>query len=249
LNRAGYALARQDFSDFIRRLPIIIIEDSILHPHFPFLIWLMVAQSRPGFHPCGAHLGMCLRILWEIAAIPWKDTLEISLEDSNETKKIWETTEPESLWRNLGMFEKSLIKSILIRGAYGGRKFFFYSKLRLCSLYPGMGGDIQMLKKAAILWSLRFQGKAGSVPFENIWDINRKKNYETTGTEAEANNFSPWAEFLLKIYSSVKSNFDWFDVGPMNADDVCLSAIDFHCSSIVQTTKKKIKLENFLFVG
>lgn len=39
-------LADRSFSDLIRRLPIIILEDSFLHDDFDFLVWLMVAESK-----------------------------------------------------------------------------------------------------------------------------------------------------------------------------------------------------------
>ena len=42
-------LADRSFSDLIRRLPIIILEDSFLHDDFDFLVWLMVAESKVGW--------------------------------------------------------------------------------------------------------------------------------------------------------------------------------------------------------
>ncbi len=40
-------LLRQDPSELLRRLPIIMLEDTLLHPHyFPELIWLMVGVSK-----------------------------------------------------------------------------------------------------------------------------------------------------------------------------------------------------------
>jgi hypothetical protein len=32
--------------ELLRRLPIIVLEDSTLHPDFPLLVWLMVAESK-----------------------------------------------------------------------------------------------------------------------------------------------------------------------------------------------------------
>jgi hypothetical protein len=39
-------LAEKSLGDLLRRLPIIMLEDSTLHPDFPFLVWLMVAESK-----------------------------------------------------------------------------------------------------------------------------------------------------------------------------------------------------------
>ena len=32
--------------ELLRRLPIIILEDSTLHPDLPLVVWLMVAESK-----------------------------------------------------------------------------------------------------------------------------------------------------------------------------------------------------------
>ena len=39
-------LADRAWGDLIRRLPIIALEDSSLHPDFGLLVWLMVAESK-----------------------------------------------------------------------------------------------------------------------------------------------------------------------------------------------------------
>lgn len=45
-------LADKSFDDLIRRLPIIILEDSFLHPDFDLLVWLMVANSKVRIYSC-----------------------------------------------------------------------------------------------------------------------------------------------------------------------------------------------------
>lgn len=43
----------KSYSDLIRRLPIIVLEDSSLHPDFGLLVWLMVAESKVSYdHMC-----------------------------------------------------------------------------------------------------------------------------------------------------------------------------------------------------
>lgn len=44
--RVAMELADKSWGDLIRRLPIIVLEDSTLHPDFPLLVWLMVADSK-----------------------------------------------------------------------------------------------------------------------------------------------------------------------------------------------------------
>jgi len=49
-------LADKSWSDLIRRLPIIILEDAILHPDFALVVWLMVADSRVRYQNLGDHV-------------------------------------------------------------------------------------------------------------------------------------------------------------------------------------------------
>ena len=44
--RVAMELVDKSWSDLIRRLPIIILEDCTLHPDMPLLVWLMVADSK-----------------------------------------------------------------------------------------------------------------------------------------------------------------------------------------------------------
>lgn len=44
--RVAMELADKSLDDLLRRLPIIMLEDSMLHPDLPLLVWLMVASSK-----------------------------------------------------------------------------------------------------------------------------------------------------------------------------------------------------------
>ncbi|EJK72884.1 hypothetical protein THAOC_05539 [Thalassiosira oceanica] len=44
--RVAMELIDRAYDQFIRRLPIIILEDSTLHPDFGLLVWLMIAESK-----------------------------------------------------------------------------------------------------------------------------------------------------------------------------------------------------------
>jgi hypothetical protein len=44
--KLAYALLEADTPGALRRLPIICIEDTVLHPQLPAAVWLMVAQSK-----------------------------------------------------------------------------------------------------------------------------------------------------------------------------------------------------------
>lgn len=44
--RVAMELADKSFGDLIRRLPIIMLEDSFLHEDIGLLVWLMAAESK-----------------------------------------------------------------------------------------------------------------------------------------------------------------------------------------------------------
>ena len=44
--RVAMELIDRAYDQFIRRMPIIILEDSALHPDFGLLVWLMIAESK-----------------------------------------------------------------------------------------------------------------------------------------------------------------------------------------------------------
>ena len=44
--RCALELGCRSWSDLIRRLLVIVIEDGILHPDLPLLVWLMMAEAK-----------------------------------------------------------------------------------------------------------------------------------------------------------------------------------------------------------
>lgn len=62
------------FLDFLRRLAVIILEDAILHPLFPFIVWLTVACHK-GFIPTVRMVNTCLECVYEVAAVRVKDDM------------------------------------------------------------------------------------------------------------------------------------------------------------------------------
>ncbi|CBJ27183.1 conserved unknown protein [Ectocarpus siliculosus] len=67
--RCALELALKSWSDAIRRVLVIIVEDSLLHPAAPLLTWLMVATSK-GYRPPLRLLEAFLCVVHETAACP-----------------------------------------------------------------------------------------------------------------------------------------------------------------------------------
>ena len=121
-------LIQLDFNSFIRRLPIIMLEDSLLHESFPFIIWIM--STYPKFVPDNNIITRLLNIVKCITLCPYKDIIfkdqSFSLVNNTSLKKISEK-------------QQSIIYSIYLRKSYGG-----------------MEGDMKMLLGFCNIWIDRF---------------------------------------------------------------------------------------------
>ncbi len=154
--KCAYHYCLLDLQDFLRRLPIIIIEDTILHEVYPTLIWLMIASTLvPKEYKVAATLKeesstlkestfffdkviyeYLMGIVYVIAQSPYYHDISSSANslESNISKNeltnflITQNKKDKSL--------KSLIYSLLLRKAYGGMK---------C--------DLEMLERYAYVWS------------------------------------------------------------------------------------------------
>lgn len=148
-------------SDTLRRLPIVILEDGLLHPCFSVVVWLMIAVSK-GYQAPKWLLLTCLQMYVEsvsckyidfVCELPANDTVltpapaceEImgrSL-DSNGCEEIPEdcVLHSDSFWDIRGpSARRTLVGCILIRAAYGGMK-----------------GDVNLLQTSAVQWATRFE--------------------------------------------------------------------------------------------
>jgi len=148
--RLALELYRISPSELLRRLPVIIIEDSSLHPAYPLLVWCLLAESK-GYVLPNCLLIVILRVAFEIAYVDIRDVNSYMLSDdnpepaassadsSNTTAVTTEADENtvgiETMALGAG---RSLVVSIILRAALGG-----------------MSGDVKMLKSAAVLWKSR----------------------------------------------------------------------------------------------
>lgn len=123
-----------DPTDFLRRLPIIMIEDVMLHESFPTLIWLLVSQSSTTFRMKKYIYEWLLGIVYLLCKNPIKDTIEyIELPNEKITEKI------ES-FHSLSENECSILYSMYLRIAYGG-----------------MQCDMEMFQQYIERWNDRFR--------------------------------------------------------------------------------------------
>ncbi|KAL7459409.1 hypothetical protein ACHAWC_011205 [Mediolabrus comicus] len=238
--RVAMELADKSWTDLIRRLPIIILEDSTLHPDFSLLVWLMIADSK-GYIPSRELIVRVMQIVFEMAACPLKDSVEHS-EDASLTKSITDKgsdnidnnpTNSFSLCssssdlfptqqyqdNSRGKECEATIRSMLLRAQYGGMK---------C--------DVDMLHAFAKLWLQRFNDKSHPVPNSILGTKSATDSTPNT-------NDLKWMDVPRIIHTKAREQseklvtMNIFNptgiVVALNTNDVCPAGIDFHCSPVV----------------
>ena len=78
LCRVALHLLKEDASEFLRRCSIICLEDAILHPQLPLVVWLMCAAAK-GYRLGVALAECCLTLVAQMASVPVQDSLAHSL--------------------------------------------------------------------------------------------------------------------------------------------------------------------------
>eukprot|EP00742_Colponemidia_sp_Colp-10_P014940 GILJ01017019.1.p1 GENE.GILJ01017019.1~~GILJ01017019.1.p1 ORF type:complete len:432 (+),score=71.11 GILJ01017019.1:180-1298(+) len=261
--RTAIQLLRVSVDDLLRRLTIIVLEDSILHPALPLLTWMMMASAR-GFILSTPFVELILRIVHDVAAVRVRDHIPYRTEGSIKDSDLW------TLWdesQRFPMEDCALLKSILIRAHFGG-----------------MPGDVLMLKRFALVWNQRFSNvrTPPTVPkpvmiahppalslaaaFEKASTVmlrNEQSNIDSsvpryitymaspaslTG-EDSVMTASPWLSYLHTIHQRVElsaSGEELRSFGPMKMEDVLPSAVDFHCTNIIQDLLKDSKVTSLL---
>ncbi|KAG5184516.1 hypothetical protein JKP88DRAFT_255404 [Tribonema minus] len=110
--RCAAELMSKSFNQFARRLCIIMVEDVILHPALPLIVWCMVATSK-GFVPSPLLVAACLGVVHEISACATKDYWPY---DTLEWKRP-----PRGLYRDMGATpESTLLRCLMLRISFGG---------------------------------------------------------------------------------------------------------------------------------
>jgi len=159
LCRAGPALRVAKFmirhatADFLRRLPIIMIEDAMLHPRLPLIVWWVMAYSK-GAPMTDQDAQVILKVAYDLAAISKRDSDCLEVQNSLPSPFV---SFPDPL--STASTEQLLVRSLLLRAAYGGKPW-----------------DVDILKTAAIRWNERFSSGAR---FTSDW-IREISTVETT---------------------------------------------------------------------
>mmetsp|Transcript_21545 Transcript_21545/g.59887 ORF Transcript_21545/g.59887 Transcript_21545/m.59887 type:complete len:429 (+) Transcript_21545:234-1520(+) len=127
---AAFSLLQLDPTALLRRLPIIMLEDTVLHESLPAIVWMMAAHSK-GWQLGRGHAVWLLNVAATLCDIPAWDIPGSDTEVMTDSQVIqrWRGLEPQC----------SLLLSLKARLAFGG-----------------MACDLSMLRWQVNKWSRMF---------------------------------------------------------------------------------------------
>ncbi len=170
--RTSHELMKLDLQQFLRRLPIIILEDTRLCTGFSTVIWMMAANGN-GWIPSKVNIEWLLGLVHQITMSPHHDLCDY--------KRI---TNPHSMWKGLG----NNISSTYVYAMY----------LRM--VYGGMRNDRKMLASLMDIWYERFTANQCIVSLETIFvNLDDLSPFTKDDVIPEAVDFHcyPWIIYRL----------------------------------------------------
>lgn len=207
--RCALQLMKDNLADFLRRVSIICLEDALLHPDMPLLVWLMCAQAK-GYALGLSAASACLHVVHQLASVPVRDAYPTQIDAPSDSDDGSHTS--------VSAKEEVMVRCILIRAAYGG-----------------MAGDVTMLKAFAATWKFRFsQGRAcpHALP---TGELGVAKAIGDKQLPLDSRH--TWLSYIQETYSRLvmpPGGVLALAQSPLRRGDIPLSAVDFHISSIVE---------------
>lgn len=205
--RIAMELVDKAFSELLRRLPIIILEDAFLHNDFPFLVWLMAAESK-NYVPPKKLIDKVLQIVFEVASCPWKDDCHESqgkgdmLHNPKETASFRDDPDQCNL----------MLHSMSMRKKYGG-----------------MTCDKIMIDNFIALWTERYR-------MRHVEPSIAKIIYPSSSTDNPILwKDVPFLLYRQTVQSSsnLLLTLQKSPLPMLTKHDICPSGIDFHCSNVL----------------
>ena len=245
IGKLALALSKLSLLDLLRRLPIILLEDSMLHPSFPILVWLLMAYSK-GYKPCDMLIGVALNILIDCGDCNHKDIiiddnhgvdLNVSSAIDDGASADTSTNVSSSLKQLSYSSSRTILASISLRASFGG-----------------MDDDVSMLHAFQDVWYKRLVLNNPTVANTNEQGIEPLMKIYTHHSYVNDLLQCPWGKCLLAAYHSIGSNsnsqllllsrevslslpmyhsyqIEWnnLNFSPLKQEDMVLEGVDFHC--------------------
>ena len=193
--------------ELVRRLPVILCEDAIMHPYFISLIWLML-RLDDDFVPTVNHRMLILQILFDICEpdVPCEFRCGQNENNSNnDTTLIDKDSSPIAL--DLKSSISEALFGLVIRTAYGG-----------------MHGDLRLLNLCFQTWSVRSQHNKIS-DFSTPWNNNSMAHFPIPECWKRWQSRSNWFSVEFKNYLLTQNKLKcWI----LQSGNLLPTAIDFH---------------------
>ncbi len=183
-----------DEIEFLRRLPIIMLEDVFLHESLSTIIWIMIAVSSTKFKMQRYIYEWVFGTIYVLCKINKKDNIKFddnkdNIENNDEPLSISDLIDSYTT-SNLKDSELSLLYSIHIRISYGG-----------------MEGDMKFLQKVSNTWFKRFKQKTIKAHNMNVRPIlitiseMKLEDWDLSSIDFHCNN--KLLEFINKKYEDI----------------------------------------------
>jgi hypothetical protein len=221
--RVAFELADKSLGDLLRRLPILILEDSTLHPDIGLVVWLMMAHSKD-FEPSPVLMERVFRVVFEIASCQWQDSLdweyltkeeyeESSVQYAKIINEIETTRQMDPKQHGHRLLVLTCVWSMLARASYGG-----------------MHGDVKMLHGFATLWYNRCT-QAESLTSSQV------------ASPSLVENKCSWCQVPVSIHQKSREqslctqgpfmNLFHCGIDYLLFKDITVEGVDFHCSAVL----------------
>lgn len=252
--RVAMELADKSMGDLLRRLPIIVVEDSTLHSGVPLLVWLMIASSKDYDVPLSL-MKRILQIVFEVASCRWKD--DHVPKNATSVSMVPIEMVPAEATIHGALLPPSSISCLHKVSTTGADHSLSSVDILLWSLlmrshYGGMAGDVRMLREYAETWHIRFHVEK-RVPEDMVKRLTLASNNEPNLDEVSTMEWSQVPTYIhqvaavqspFKIDTMVLSSPSQFrhhqhesasGLPCLFATDLTSEGVDFHCSSVLET--------------
>lgn len=152
-------------TQFLRRFPIIIIEDSILDVDISGVVWLMLATNM-GYKLTKKDLDWLLSLVYKVASSEIQDPVP---NDPNNIRTCFDLGDIQQ-FAKIDEKNASAIVSIVLRARYGGTK-----------------GDMRMMKRSALIWSERLLSVDQHTWLDYLTDTNEDNLINSDNIHFEPN--------------------------------------------------------------
>mmetsp|Transcript_13203 Transcript_13203/g.39995 ORF Transcript_13203/g.39995 Transcript_13203/m.39995 type:complete len:675 (+) Transcript_13203:610-2634(+) len=89
--RVAMYLIKENATEFLRRFAVIVAEDTVVHPAYPALAWLLVAHAK-GLPLRNTHVNLLLTMVQQVAAVPVRDALPPCPHSGGGSQNDWGST-------------------------------------------------------------------------------------------------------------------------------------------------------------